>query len=363
MAYHFAVGAKTHDVFLLESDIHALQCMAELLVGDGQCPRQLDDIRNLILLEHPVVAIGKLMHLEDTAVVLLDDEGIDQVEVQIFQTRLLLKGHDIGHLSGHHRLIACATAFVHVIALALDQAEVLCQQVASSPVGIAEQVDHRLLVLCVTHQQWRSVFMNHEHLVRNVLPACVHIERGAPNGGDTLDLVVFEVLQSDSGTHLTVCTHSGQLHVEAYLPLASPFVGDVQDDIVEVEVHLQEVRHLLLIAVDERLGLRRVQDVLLGIERLREVHLTVFWREGRDRIEPLVVYQCGIEGGDNAGEAETHVVSLLAFGDHHLCGHFGILTQTRVVCQDLQPLGIYVSVGLHCDASRLGQQPVVVSVQ
>ena len=335
--------------------------MAELLVGDGQCPRQLDDFRNLILLEHPVVAIGKLMHLEDTAVVLLDDEGIDQVEVQVFQTRLLLEGHDIGHLSGHHRLKVCAPTYI--VALALDQAEVLCQQVASSPVGIAEQVDHRLLVLCVTHQQWCSVFMNYEYLVRNVLPARVHIERGASNGGDTFDLVVFEVLQSDGGTHLTVCTHSGQLHMEANLPLASPFVGDVQDDVVEVEVHLQEVRHLLLVAVDERLGLRRVQDVLLGIERLGEVHLTVFWREGRDRIEPLVVYQCGIEGGDNAGEAETHVVSLLAFGNHHLCGHFGILTQTRVVCQDLQPLGIHVSVGLHCDASRLGQQPVVVSVQ
>ena len=118
MASHTAVGAKAHYFLFLESDIHALQRMAELLVGDGQCPRQLDDLRNLILLEHPVVAIGKLMHLEDTAVVLLDDEGIDQVEVQVFQTRLLLEGHDIGHLSGHHRLKVCAPTYI--VALALD---------------------------------------------------------------------------------------------------------------------------------------------------------------------------------------------------------------------------------------------------
>ena len=242
-------------------------------------------------------------------------------------------------------------------------AVVLRQQVAGGPVSIAEQVDHRLLAAIVAHQQGRSVFVHHEQLVGHVLPAVVHVERGIVHGGHALDIVVLEVLQSDGGSHLSACAHGCQLHVEAHLPLAGTFVGDVQDDVVEVEVHRQEVWHLVLIAVHEGLRLWRVCDELLGVERLREVHLALAGREGGHRVAPLVVYQCGIERFEDAGVAEAHVVGRLVAAGHHLCDHLGVLCLTGVGSQYLQPLGIHVGVGLHRDAPRVCQRPVVVLVE
>ena len=87
MPCHATVGAKALCSFLLESDVYAIQRVAELLVRDNQCPRQFYDfLCNLIILKHPVVAVGKLVYLECTAQILLDDKRIEQVEVQILQS-------------------------------------------------------------------------------------------------------------------------------------------------------------------------------------------------------------------------------------------------------------------------------------
>ena len=65
------------------------------------------------------------MNLKSAAEILLDDKRVDEVEVQILQTCLLLEYNDIGHLLRHHRPIVCTGGLGNVIALAVYQSDLI----------------------------------------------------------------------------------------------------------------------------------------------------------------------------------------------------------------------------------------------
>ena len=233
--------------------------------------------------------------------------------------------------------------------------------------GITKQVDHSLLILllilalALQQQFLGSEQVGRDDLFGNFLSFAVHVERSTSLGVDGIDLVIFEILQTEGSTHGMVCTYGTQRYMEAHLPFASPLVGNTQNAVVIVEVQVRIVGHLFLIAIDECQRLRDVCHELLGIKGVREVHLIVVGREFGDCNAPLVIDECGIECSKGLGIAEAQE-GRFTVGNHHLRGYFGIRTLTRVGSQNLQPLGIHVDISLHRDASGVCQNPSVIVV-
>ena len=130
--------------------------------------------------------------------------------------------------------------------------------------GVAEQVDHCLLVLLLVlalalQQQFLgSEQVGRDDLFGNFLSLAVHVKRCTSLRIDGIDLIILEILQTEGGTHGMVCTYGTQSHMEAYLPFASPLVGNTQNAVVIVEVQIRIVGHLFLIAIDE---CQRLRDI------------------------------------------------------------------------------------------------------
>ena len=162
----------------------------------------------------------------------------------------------------------------------------------------------------------------------------------------------------DGPRHRHIGANGSQLHMELYHACPRPFIRHMQHDIVIVEVRTDDIRHLLLKAVDEHLRLWRVTDDLLTIAGSREVHLPSAWHEWCHGVEPLLADQSGIERINDVRIVEAQV-SGTSVGDGRLGGNLCIGSLTGVGSQDLHPLGSHVVVGIHRHSCRFVQLPVV----